>query len=181
MKSMNNLKAALKTVLVVGGLISAFAVNAADALSGTWSGTLISEKESFAAALSFSERGYWVYTYTNNNGVTRSVELEQAGQKIGYVPAGGGARENVVKFVEKRDSGYSIVLDQSFVKASNGHFTEWYSTLVLDVNLTAQGLETQLAEAEESGMSDAGSSFGNSLSTVGSSGTISTGVLQKVQ
>jgi hypothetical protein len=69
----------------------------------------------------FSQDGYPVYTYTNNRGLTRQVELKTHGQQIEYVPAGGGVQRIVVENIDQRPDTLIISLKGSFEKAGGGY------------------------------------------------------------
>lgn len=75
---------AIAALLIIG------AVQAAD-ITGSWKGLLAGADSSSAEVLvDFSPSGLPLYSYTNNQGVARQVELSQVGQTIEYVPSGGG-------------------------------------------------------------------------------------------
>ena len=52
----------------------------------------------------FSENGYFLFSYENNQGFVRTVELSAPGQ-IQFVPPGGGVMTMAVASVVKRPAG----------------------------------------------------------------------------
>ena len=81
-------------------LMMVVTVGAAD-LTGGWKGTLASSDGSQAEVqVDFSPQGFPLYSYTNNKGVARQVELSHVGQMVEYVPRGGGVQRMVVKTFE---------------------------------------------------------------------------------
>ena len=68
-------------------------------MSGAWKGRLASADGSQAdVQIDFSAKGFPLYSYTNNQGLTRQLELSQVGQHIEYVPPGGGATDDGEEF-----------------------------------------------------------------------------------
>lgn len=59
-----------------------------------------------------------MYSYTNNKGVTRQVELSHVGQTEEYVPTGGGVQCVVVKSLEKGPGRLAVGIVGSFERAS---------------------------------------------------------------
>jgi hypothetical protein len=87
--------------VMVMALVLSDAIEAAD-LTGAWKGLLSSADGSQAEVqIDFSPQGFPLYSYTNNKGLTRQVELSQVGQTVEYVPPGGGVQRMVVERVEK--------------------------------------------------------------------------------
>jgi len=85
-------------VVVAGCLLLMAAIVEAAELSGSWKGTLAgSDGSSGEVQVDFSPQGFPLYSYTNNKGVVRQVELSHVGQTVEYVPAGGGVQRMVVK------------------------------------------------------------------------------------
>ena len=67
--------------LLIGFILLALVstVRASD-LTGSWKGTLTgADGTSAEVQVDFSPQGYPLYSYTNNTGVTRQVELSQRG------------------------------------------------------------------------------------------------------
>jgi hypothetical protein len=59
--------------------------------------------------VAFSDDGYALYSYKDNRGLTRTVELSTPG-RLQYVPPGGGVRTVGVESIVKRVGGVSYVL-----------------------------------------------------------------------
>ena len=104
--------AALASVL----LLSAQPAVPAD-LTGTWRGTVTVDGQKAEFTTTFSEGGYFLFTYTNNNRLVRTVELSAPGQ-IQFVPPGGGVMTMAVESVVKRPGGISYVMHTSFERTS---------------------------------------------------------------
>ena len=74
--------------------------------------------------IDFSPQGFPLYSYTNNKGLTRQVELSQVGQTVEYVPPGGGVQRMVVKRVEQGQGRLSVGIVGSFERASQGYLDQ---------------------------------------------------------
>ena len=64
-----------------------------DDLTGTWRGTVTMEGQEAEFTATFSENGYFLFTYENSQGFVRTVELSAPGQ-IQFVPPGGGVHDD---------------------------------------------------------------------------------------
>lgn len=159
-------------LVLVSGLMTVLPARA-DELTGIWSGTLTQGGESSLVSMTFSKAGYFVLTYTNNQGVTRSSELIRPGQKVEYVPSGGGVRSHVVDAVAKQPGRLSMVLRTSFERASGGYLTQNYSTESLEFRLTPVGLDTRITSRSERYFGDSDGSMG------GNGQEVATGVLRR--
>ena len=60
-------------------------------LTGTWQGTVSMNGQASGFRVAFSDDGYALYSYKDNRGLTRTVELSTPG-RIQYVPPSGGVR-----------------------------------------------------------------------------------------
>jgi hypothetical protein len=145
----------------------------ADELTGIWSGTLTQGGESGLVSMTFGPAGYFVLTYTNNQGVTRSAELTRPGQRVEYVPSGGGVRSHVVDSVVKQPGRLAMVLRNSFEQTSGGYMTQNYSTESLEFRLTPAGLDTRITSRSERYFGDSGGSTG------GTGQEVATGMLRR--
>jgi hypothetical protein len=85
----------------------------------TWQGLITSQYGSMNVDVAFSLDGNPLYSYTNNKGVWRQVELTRIGQKVEYVPAGGGVQTVIVQSISKRLDRVTLSLTVSFEKASS--------------------------------------------------------------
>ncbi len=147
----------------------------ADELSGTWRGMLSTGEQSTDSMFSFSDDGYLVIEYTNNQDLTRTVELSEVGQQIQYVPDGGGVRTIEVVALEKSPGRLAVRLRTSFERASGGYMDQRYSEEVLIFELTSEGLETELQVGTTSGFGD------RDMSVSGEDASVERGVLQRVE
>ena len=86
----------------------------------------------------FSENGYFVFTYENNQGFVRTVELSAPGQ-IQFVPPGGGVMTMAVASVVKRPGGVAYVIHTGFERTSGGYLEQQYMTEEADYALVPAG------------------------------------------
>ena len=112
-------------------------------LTGTWRGTLTVEGQAVEFTATFSENGYFLFTYENDQGFVRIVELSAPGQ-IQFVPPGGGVMTMAVASVVKRPGGVAYVLHTSFERTSGGYLEQQYVTEEADYSLTANGLRVRI-------------------------------------
>jgi len=129
---------------LMSGLLLFSAQPRALEVTGTWTGILAQGNESSEISLDFSGAGYWVITYTDNRGLTRSTELMTPGQQIRYVPPGGGVQTHVVESIDKQPGHLAYVLRNSFEGTNNGYLTQNYETQWFEFRLTSQGLNTRI-------------------------------------
>lgn len=96
----------------------------ADGFSGVWSGAVSQGGNSYALAVTFSQDGYPISSYTNNKNLKRERELCTPGEKVEYVPKGGGVQTYVLEGIAK-DAGHLVyAMRSSFQRASNGYFKQ---------------------------------------------------------
>ena len=112
-------------------------------LTGTWRGTLTLEGQAVEFTATFSENGYFLFSYENNQGFVRIVELSAPGQ-IQFVPPGGGLMTMVVASVVKRPGWVTYVLHTSFERTSGGSLERQYVTEEADYAVTANGLRVRI-------------------------------------
>lgn len=125
-------------------------------LTGDWSGTLSQGGESGPVSIRIGPAGYYVLSYPGQGGSTRTVELARPGQKIQFVPDGGGVCTYVVDAVDKQPGRLSYQLSYSFEGSNGGYLTQNYSTEWIDLHLTEQGLEARFAVRAERYFGDKG-------------------------
>ena len=149
-------------VLVVG-LASVLLLSARPArpedLTGTWRGTITVEGQAAEFLATFSENGYFLFTYENNRGLVRTVELSAPGQ-IQFVPPGGGVMTMAVASVVKRPGGVAYVLHTGFERTSGGYLEQQYVTEEADYALTTGGLRVRIVSRAASYFGDRGGSTG---------------------
>ena len=168
-------KGKLRPVLLFVLLLALLPSARAGDWSGTWRGSLQGEANSINFELTFSDAGYWIYTYRSKSGA-RQVELTSEGQKVQYVPGGGGVKTVIARKVEKSGNTLSYTLSESFERASNGYLTQNSSTTAYRLELTDSGLKVQL-------VTRASSHFGDKDMTTGGQPEQASfeGLLQKVR
>ena len=130
-----------------------------DELTGTWRGTVSTEGQEAEFTATFSENGYFLFTYENNQGFVRTVELSAPGQ-IQFVPPGGGVLTMAVASVVKRPGGVAYVLHTGFERTSGGYLQQQYTTEEADYALTAGGLQVRIVSRTASYFGDRGGSVG---------------------
>jgi hypothetical protein len=148
----------LVAALVSGVLLSAPPARPAD-LTGTWRGPITVDGQTAEFTATFSENGYFLYTYENSLGLVHTVELSGPGQ-IQFAPPGGGVMTLVVVSVVKRPDGIAYVLRTSFERASGGTLEQQYVSEEADYALTPEGLRMRIVRRPVSYLGDKGGSTG---------------------
>ena len=168
----------LQRVLAWGVLLFAAGVASASAtdFTGTWQGVLTSAGQSGDVEVIFSQAGLPVYTYTNNHGVTRQVELTRSGQKIEYVPQGGGVQTVVLESIEQKPSTVILSLSGSFERAKNGYLDQRQEMTTIEYRLVPEGLHMRVTLRAVSHLSDKELSVGGTPNA-----SVAEGILQKVR
>jgi hypothetical protein len=128
-------------------------------LTGTWRGAVTVEGQAADFTATFSENGYFLFSYENNQGFVRTVELSAPGQ-IQFVPPGGGVMTMAVASVVKRPGGVAYVLHTGFERTSGGYLEQQYVTEEADYALTAGGLRVRIVSRAASYFGDRGGSTG---------------------
>ena len=128
-------------VLIAWCVMAMSATVEAAGLSGSWKGTLTgSDGKSGEVQVDFGPQGFPLYSYTNNKGVVRQIELSHVGQMVEYVPAGGGVQRVVVKTLKKGEGRLEIGFGGSFERASQGYLDQQQETTLIEYALTSGGL-----------------------------------------
>ena len=148
----------------------------ADDLSGTWRGVITSGAESGEIEVVFSRSGYPVYTYTNNSGVAREVELTQAGQTVEYVPPGGGVQRIVVQSIDKQATSVALSITGSFEKTQHGYLDQQRESTVVEYALVPEGLRMRVRTQNTAYFGDKEAIAGG-----GPTESVAEGILQKVK
>lgn len=148
MKPFATLGAAVFVLALAGTL------RAAD-LTGTWKGVLTSADGSQAEVqIDFSPQGFPLYSYTNNRGLTRQVELSHVGQQVEYVPRGGGVQRMTVKSFEKGQGGLSVSIVGSFERANQGYLDQQQEAALFEYTLVPGGLKMRVTTRSSSHFGD---------------------------
>ena len=153
-------------------VLSAPPASATD-LTGTWQGTVSMNGQASGFSVAFSDDGYALYSYKDNRGLTRTVELSTPG-RIQYVPPGGGVQTVGVDSIVKRAGGVSYVLYVGFEGTNRGYLTQRYSSEQHSYALTNEGLQMHVVWRGASYFGDRGGSTGGPQQVL-----IYEGVLQK--
>ncbi|WHZ22302.1 MAG: hypothetical protein OJF47_001414 [Nitrospira sp.] len=162
-------------IAAVAFTMTATTVQAAD-LTGAWKGTLTGADGSQAEIrIDFSPQGFPLYSYTNNRGVTRQVELSQVGQTVEYVPPGGGVQRMVVKSIERGPGRLSVGIAGSFERASQGYLDQKQEAALFEYALTPGGLTMRLTTRSTSRFGDKDMIVGGDPDSV-----VAEGVLQRL-
>jgi hypothetical protein len=157
-------------------LLLSAAVYAGD-ITGTWKGFLTGADGSSAEVIvDFSASGLPLYSYTNNHGVTRQVELSQMGQTIEYVPPGGGVQRVIVKGIEVGQGRLSVAIMGSFEKASQGYMDQHLEGAVFEYALVPSGLRMKVTTQSTSHFGDKDTIVGGNPNA-----SVAEGVLQKMR
>jgi hypothetical protein len=145
-------------------------------ISGTWRGVLASDGESGGIEVLFSPAGYPIYTYTNNGGVTRQVELTQAGQIVEYVPPGGGVQRIVVESIDKQPTSVMLTITGSFERSRHGYLDQQQESTVVEYALIPEGLRMRVQTRNTVYLSDKEAMAGGTPSE-----TVAEGILQRAK
>lgn len=165
------------TVMAMLLWMSAVVLPQAGDITGSWKGMLMGADGSSAeVAVEFSPSGLPLYSYTNNQGVARQVELSTVGQTIEYVPSGGGVQRVVVKAIQVGTGRLSVEILGSFEKASQGYLDQHYEGALFEYALVPGGLRMKVTTQSTS-------HFGDKDMIVGGApqATVAEGLLQRVR
>ena len=170
-----SLKQLLGIVVIVLWLGYSGTLAAAD-LTGAWKGVLSSADGSQAEVqIDFSPQGFPLYSYTNNKGLTRQVELSHAGQTVEYVPPGGGVQRMVVQRVDKGQGRLSVGIVGSFERASQGYLDQRQEAALFEYALVPGGLKMRVTTSSTAHFGDKDLMVGGDPNAV-----VAEGVLQKL-
>ena len=163
-------------IVVAWCMLAMAATMEAAELSGSWKGALIgSDGRSGEVQVDFGPQGFPLYSYTNNKGVVRQVELSHVGQTVEYVPAGGGVQRVVVKTLEKGQARLAIGIGSSFERASQGYLNQQQETTLIEYALTPGGLAMKVTTRSTSHIGDKDMSVGGDPNSA-----VAEGLLQKL-
>jgi hypothetical protein len=145
--------------LALSVLFSAAPASAEDDLTGTWRGTLSGDGQRQQVQLRFNEDGYRLFDYTNNRGVTQTVEWS-APRQVQFASPGGGVSTIAVESVDKRPDGVSYMLHTGFERTKNGYLTQQFTYEQHDYTATNEGLWVRITRQVASYLGDRGGSTG---------------------
>lgn len=128
-------------------------------LTGTWRGTVTVDGQPTDFTATFSENGYFLYTYTTDAGLVRIVELSGPGQ-IRFVPPGGGVMTLQVESVVTRPGGVAYVMHTGFEGTRNGQPDRQYVAEEADYAVTPAGLRVRIVSRATSFLGDRGGGSG---------------------
>ena len=126
-------------------------------LHGQWSGTLrhFASNDTLGCELGVAPSGRPVWAYHDTGG-RHERELTHEGQRIQYVPPGGGVATVTVQSVTGSATETGYVVDYSFESSSNGYLTQKSQRLVLIGRLHGSQLDVSYSEAGISSFGDKG-------------------------
>ncbi len=146
-------------------------------LTGAWKGVLTSADGSRAEVqIDFSAQGLPLYSYTNNKGVARQIELSHVGQTVEYVPQGGGVQRMVVKRFEQGQGRLSVSIIGSFERASQGYMDQRQEAALFEYTLVPEGLNMRVTTRTASHFGDKDLIVGGDPSSV-----VAEGILQRLR
>jgi len=122
-------------------------------LTGAWRGTVTLDGQKTRFTATFSEDGYFLFTYTVNGGLVRTVELSRPGQ-IQFAPPGGGNMTVVVESVVTRPAGVTYRLRTGFERQTGSEVERQYMAEEADYALTADGLRVRIVSWPASSLED---------------------------
>jgi hypothetical protein len=125
----------------------------AQTIGGLWSGVLHSGSDTMETTIRISASGRTMYCYRDTEGY-REVELTRSGQRIQYVPPGGGVVTVQVQEVTRTERACAHLISWSFERAANGYMDQQYQRIAMQCKLQGDRLAVTYAETSETYMSD---------------------------
>lgn len=111
--------------------------------AGIWQGQLTRDGEVIDAEWEFSADGFPVLYYTNEEGETRAIELSEPGQRIEYVPTGGGVKVITLKALAK-DAAHVFYAVEMHLRTGDSVTTEETLETGVDMELASDGLHVSV-------------------------------------
>jgi hypothetical protein len=129
-------------------------------IAGEWSGTLSGPAGSLDVTYRFAPSGRPVFGYVEKGSGAHHDELTHEGQKIQYVPPGGGVVTVVVLRVKGSPAESSFLIKYTFERADNGYMTQVYQQIALECRLRGSEIEATYVESGNSYFGDRTGSTG---------------------
>jgi hypothetical protein len=122
---------------------------------GQWAGTLrgSASADTVDCDLKVAASGRPVWAFHDTNGFQHR-ELTHTGQRLQYVPPGGGVVTVTVQSVTGSSTETGYIVDYSFEGSSNGYLTQKYQRFVLAGRLHGSQLDVTYSEAGLSSFGD---------------------------
>src|SRR5262249_26597338 len=128
-------------------------------LTGAWRGTVTLDGQKTRFTATFSEDGYFLFTYTVNGGVVRSLAVSRA-REMQVAAPGGGTMTVVVESVVTRPAGVTYKLRTGFERQTGSEVERQYMAEEADYALTADGLRVRIVSWPASSLEDQSGSGG---------------------
>jgi hypothetical protein len=138
--------------------MSGLPANAESDLAGTWEG-ILDEASQQQIQLKFSENGYRLFEYINEEGETQTVEWS-APCRIQYGLPAGGVKTVAVESVRKAAGAVSYVIHTEFEPARNEPLTRQFTYQQHEYRLTNEGVWARIIRQTVSSVEDRGGSSG---------------------
>jgi len=122
-------------------------------IGGLWSGVLRSGSEAMETTIRISPAGRTMYCYRDTEGYSE-VELESPGQRIQYVPPGGGVVTVQLQEVSRGEGACAHLISWSFERSANGCMDQQYQRIAMQCRLQGGRLAVTYAETSATCMSD---------------------------
>lgn len=120
------------------------ATSQAGGMAGTWSGNLqCSNGRTLQSNFKISSSGYPIYEYQSKSG-PREAELTSSGQKVQYVPPGGGVVTLVVNSLSTSSDHISFALRITEERTSGETLDQNEASLTADAKLSGAELEVEM-------------------------------------
>ncbi len=151
----------LSIALVLGALTLSQDARASQ-LAGLWGGHIHdTEGNSEEVSFEFSPRGLLIFSYVNNQGLVRQVELSEVGQIVQFVPAGGGVLTLEVTHLQSGPGSLVLATRGSFERTDNGYLTQEQDAFAYAFKVAPGGLQTEVSYQSVSRFGDAGQTVGD--------------------
>jgi hypothetical protein len=150
------LRASLLALALIA--MSGLPANAESDLAGTWQGTLDGSSQQHIQ-VRFSENGYMLFEYTNEERMTQTVEWSGP-SRIQYGLPAGGVKTVAVESVHKAAGAVSYVIHTEFEPAGNESPTRQFTYQQHEYRLTNEGMWARITRQTVPSVEDRGGSGG---------------------